>query len=81
MTVFPGFGGQKYIPGAVAKFAYIRQHTKPDTWLEVDGGINAETARHAVGAGANCLVAGTYLFAAADMTAAVRSLRVTGERS
>ncbi len=75
MTVFPGFGGQKYIPGAVEKFAYIRQVASPGTWLEVDGGINAETAREAVRAGANCLVAGTYLFGAPDMAAAVKSLR------
>ncbi len=79
MTVFPGFGGQKYIPGAVDKFAYIREKAAPGTWLEVDGGINAETAREAVAAGANCLVAGTYLFKSEDFAAGVKSLRAAGE--
>ena len=75
MTVFPGFGGQKYIPGTVQKLAYIKGKVGAEAWLEVDGGINAETARHAVSCGANCLVAGTYLFGAKDVAAAVRSLR------
>jgi ribulose-phosphate 3-epimerase len=79
MTVFPGFGGQEYIPGAVDKFAHIREKVSPGTWLEVDGGINAETAREAVGAGANCLVAGSYLFGHEDMAAGVRSLRAAEE--
>jgi ribulose-phosphate 3-epimerase len=79
MTVFPGFGGQKYIPDAVNKLAEIREKVAPGTWLEVDGGINAETAREAVAAGANCLVAGTYLFKSDDMAAAVKSLRAAEE--
>ena len=79
MTVFPGFGGQKYIPGTVDKFAYIREQVGPDVWLEVDGGINAETAREALAAGANCLVAGSYLFGAPDMAAAIAALRAAGE--
>jgi ribulose-phosphate 3-epimerase len=79
MTVFPGFGGQEYIPGAVGKFAEIRGKVSPGTWLEVDGGINPETARGAVRAGANCLVAGTYLFGSEDMAAAVKRLRAAEE--
>jgi ribulose-phosphate 3-epimerase len=78
MTVFPGFGGQPYLPAAVGKLAAIRGQVRAGTWLEVDGGLNAETARHAVAAGANCLVAGTYLFGAPDFAAAVRSLRAAG---
>ena len=80
MTVFPGFGGQKYIAAAAEKLAVIRGKVRPGTWLEVDGGINAETARHAVSCGANCLVAGTYVFGAKDAAAAIKSLRVA-ERS
>ena len=79
MTVNPGFGGQEYIPGCVNKFAYIRSKVGPGTWLEVDGGINERTAREAVRAGANCLVAGTYLFRAPDMAAAVLRLRSAEE--
>jgi ribulose-phosphate 3-epimerase len=75
MTVFPGFGGQKYIPAGAEKLSRIRAKAPADVWLEVDGGINAETARHAVSCGANCLVAGTYVFGASDAAAAVRSLR------
>jgi ribulose-phosphate 3-epimerase len=75
MTVFPGFGGQKYIPGAVDKLAYVKEKAAAGTWLEVDGGINAETAKQAVAAGANCLVAGSYLFRHEDMTAGVECLR------
>ena len=80
MTVFPGFGGQKYIPAGAERLAVIRNKARADAWLEVDGGINAETARHAVGCGANCLVAGTYLFRAGDFAAAVEGLRAA-ERS
>jgi ribulose-phosphate 3-epimerase len=75
MTVFPGFGGQKYIAAGAEKLARIRTRARADAWLEVDGGINAETARHAVSCGANCLVAGTYVFGARDAAAAVQSLR------
>ena len=78
MTVFPGFGGQPYIPEAVRKFAYIRGRARAGAWLEVDGGLNAQTARHAVAAGANCLVAGTYLFGSKDFAAAVKLLRAAG---
>jgi ribulose-phosphate 3-epimerase len=79
MTVEPGFGGQKYIPGCVDKLTYIRTRAQQGTWLEVDGGINAETAREAVAAGANCLVAGSYCFKAGNMAEAVASLRMAEE--
>jgi ribulose-phosphate 3-epimerase len=81
MTVFPGFGGQKYIPAGAERLMRIRKAARADAWLEVDGGINAETARHAVASGANCLVAGTYLFGATDMAAAVKNLRAAAERT
>jgi len=78
MTVFPGFAGQKYIPAGAERFGYVKGKVGPGTWLEVDGGINAETAPHAAAAGANCLVAGSFLFGAPDMAAAVESLRAAG---
>lgn len=65
MSVEPGFGGQSFMPSALPKLSALkaeceRQGLKVD--LEVDGGINGETAKAAVEAGANVLVAGSYLF-------------------
>jgi ribulose-phosphate 3-epimerase len=65
MSVNPGFGGQAFIPGALRKVEALRRRIDDsgrDIDLEVDGGINAETARGAVAAGADVLVAGTATF-------------------
>jgi len=78
MSVNPGFGGQKFIPGAVSKIARLRQmiiERKLDVDIEVDGGINPETARQVVAAGANILVAGSAVYGAADMKAAISAIR------
>lgn len=84
MSVNPGFGGQTFIPHALEKLrqtsAMIRQ-VKPDVMLEVDGGIDDVTAAQVVEAGANVLVAGTHVFGAPDIPAAIRSLREHGLRS
>lgn len=65
MSVNPGFGGQSFIPSALPKIEAVRKRIdalgKPID-LEVDGGINGETARQAVDAGADVLVAGTATF-------------------
>lgn len=79
MSVEPGFGGQKFMPMALDKIAAIkaeceRQELKID--IEVDGGINAETAPQAVNAGANVLVAGNFLFSAEDMGAKVKEIKL-----
>ncbi len=74
MSVNPGFGGQKFIEGALGKIAELRK-LKPDLDIEVDGGINAETAKKCVEAGANILVAGSYIFGAKDRQQAIQSLR------
>lgn len=74
MSVNPGFGGQKFIPSALEKIRELRT-LKPDLDIEVDGGINAETARQCIDAGANILVAGSYIFGAKDRRAAIESLR------
>jgi ribulose-phosphate 3-epimerase len=69
MTVNPGFGGQQFIHSTLNKIRRVRQmidHTKPDIELEVDGGIDAETAPLAVEAGARVLVAGSSIFGAAQ---------------
>ena len=73
MTVHPGFGGQSFIPSVLPKISQLRELFKGD--IEVDGGINAETAAQAVSKGANVLVAGTYLFRAPDPKEAIQNLR------
>ena len=65
MSVEPGFGGQSFMPSALPKLTALKNECERlglDVDLEVDGGINAETAPQAVNAGANVLVAGSYLF-------------------
>ena len=70
MSVEPGFGGQRFMPEALGKLEALRAEAKRQSLsleLEVDGGINAETALLAVKAGASVLVAGNYIFSAEDM--------------
>lgn len=78
MTVNPGFGGQKFIENTLGKI-HALYHTiagnELDVDIEVDGGINAETAASVRSAGANVLVAGSYIYGAADVSAAIASLR------
>ena len=78
MTVEPGFGGQGFMyemPGKIRELkAYIDREC-PGTHIQVDGGINAETAAIVREAGADILVAGSYLFKAEDMAAAARLMR------
>lgn len=79
MTVEPGFGGQKLIPSALQKVTALRQECGRlglQTDIEVDGGINVETAKDAITCGANVLVAGSAVFNAKDRASAIRSLRV-----
>jgi len=78
MSVNPGFGGQKFIPGALAKLAQLRRRidaAELTVELEVDGGIGPGTAGAAARAGANVLVAGTSVFRSADYAAAIAGLR------
>lgn len=78
MTVEPGFGGQGFIYNCVDKISDLRSfitHRKLPVDIQVDGGINAETAPVVREAGANNLVSGSYLFRAADMEKAVRILK------
>ncbi|MBQ6916161.1 MAG: ribulose-phosphate 3-epimerase [Kiritimatiellae bacterium] len=74
MTVHPGYGGQKFIEECLPKVAWLREH-RPGLDVMVDGGVNAETAAMAAKAGANQFVAGSYLFAQADMRAAVADMK------
>jgi len=79
MTVNPGFGHQHFIHTALPKIQRVRQmieRVRPDCELELDGGIDATTARLGVAAGANVLVAGTSIFGDRDgVDAAMRRLR------
>jgi len=65
MSVYPGFGGQKFIKSQITKIKKIRKKIEKDNLnidLEVDGGINAKNAKEIINAGANILVAGTACF-------------------
>ena len=79
MSVFPGYGGQKFIESAIEKIKSAREYAatigKPDMDIEVDGGINMLTAPRAAAAGANVLVAGSALFGAPDFAEAVKKMR------
>lgn len=78
MSVEPGFGGQRFMPEALEKLRALRAEITRrglSVELEVDGGINAETAPLAAAAGATVLVAGNYIFSAEDMAARVAEIR------
>jgi ribulose-phosphate 3-epimerase len=78
MSVNPGFGGQAFIPETVDKVRRLRAMLDArglDVDIEVDGGINPDTAKRVVEAGANVLVAGNAIFTAKDYAAAIRALR------
>ena len=80
MTVEPGFGGQKFMPKMLEKIAKL--HTLIENramTLEVDGGINEETAKLCVANGANVLVAGSAVFKSAEPQKVIRNLKNTGE--
>jgi ribulose-phosphate 3-epimerase len=70
MTVNPGWGGQPYIETSTAKVARLRELLAPDLPIEVDGGIDAATARETAAAGATLFVAGSSIFGAEDPAAA-----------
>ena len=78
MSVEPGFGGQSFMPSALPKLEKLRKEINRlglDIDLEVDGGINKETAPLAVKAGADVLVAGSYVFSADDMSAVIKEIK------
>jgi ribulose-phosphate 3-epimerase len=74
MSVNPGWGGQRFLPGSPAKLKRLRELVGADTVLEVDGGVDTGTAGAVVGAGATLLVAGSAVFGAPDPAAAYRAL-------
>ena len=85
MTVEPGFGGQRFMPQMLPKVEYLRRWAKENRrplWIQVDGGIDAVTAKAAAAAGADVLVAGSAVFGAQDRCQAIRAiLRSAGEEA
>ena len=80
MTVNPGFGGQKFIPSTLKKIRRLREMIEAsprNIELEVDGGVNVDTAKLMVDAGADVLVAGSAVFGANNLAEAIRSIRVS----
>lgn len=75
MTVEPGFGGQSFMYNCAEKIPVIKNYAHPELIIQVDGGINAETAKICTGYGANSLVAGSYIYNSDDIQKAVQSLR------
>ena len=79
MSVNPGFGGQKFIENTLPKTRRLRElidRSGSKALIEIDGGVNAKTAPGLVEAGADILVAGSYVFAAPDPMAAIASLKL-----
>jgi ribulose-phosphate 3-epimerase len=82
MTVNPGFGGQKFIPEVLPKISLLRGKLDKEGFscdIGVDGGINLETAREVIKAGANHLVAGTLIYKATDPAGMIKKLRVIAQ--
>lgn len=80
MSVNPGFGGQKFIDNTINKVKRLRRlidESGSKALIEVDGGVQAETAPLLVKAGADVLVSGSYIFKAADPIATIHSLKHT----
>ena len=83
MTVHPGFGGQAFMPEVIDKIVFTKTACEKRNLavdIEVDGGIDDNTAKLCVKAGANVLVSGTYLFKAPNMKEAILNLRKAAER-
>jgi len=78
MSVNPGFGGQKFIPAALAKLRAVRERiekTGRDVWLEVDGGVKVDNIAEIARAGADTFVAGSAIFGTKDYKATITAMR------
>ncbi|KYC36064.1 ribulose phosphate epimerase [Scytonema hofmannii PCC 7110] len=78
MSVNPGFGGQSFIPGVVAKIQKLRQTCEErglNPWIEVDGGLKGNNTWQVLEAGANAIVAGSAVFKAKDYAEAITGIR------
>ncbi len=84
MTVHPGFGGQSFIPEVLSKISEIFSMSRAGRAtvdIGVDGGLALDTVGQAAGAGANIIIAGSFLFKAADMGRTVAALRAAAEKA
>ena len=78
MSVNPGFGGQKFIEHSLEKVKALKNlilQKNAQTLIEVDGGVNLETGKRLVDAGADVLVAGNFVFASEDPVRTIRELK------
>ena len=78
MSVNPGFGGQKFIPGALRKLTAVRERVKAagrDIWVEVDGGVKVDNIRNIARAGADTFVAGSAIFGTKNYKATIAAMR------
>ncbi len=84
MTVEPGFGGQRFLDMVLPKLRRTREliaRYEGSIWLQVDGGVSAETIERCAEAGADVFVAGSAVYSADDPAAAVQALRTQAERA
>lgn len=84
MSVNPGFGGQAFIPGALAKLAAVRKRINQsgrDIWLEVDGGVKTDNIAEIAKAGADTFVAGSAIFGTRDYKATIAAMRAALAKS
>ncbi len=79
MTVEPGYGGQEFMADQLAKIEAVRSRLGPTQRLEVDGGVNRDTAGRCAAAGADVFVAGVNLFGSGDIAGAIAALRSGAE--
>lgn len=79
MSVFPGFGGQRFIRDVLAKVREIRYDWGFEGDIEIDGGIGPDTIADAAAAGANVFVAGSAVFGADDIPERIRTMRALAE--
>ncbi len=78
MSVNPGFGGQSFIPSALAKLREARERitrSGRDIWLEVDGGVKVDNIRAVADAGADTFVAGSAIFSTSDYRSTIAAMR------
>ncbi len=83
MSVNPGFGGQQFIPQSTEKIRRLREmldERAPGVEIEIDGGVTTENVRQVTEAGAQIVVAGSFVFKAADVPEAIRSLRTVASK-
>ncbi len=84
MSVNPGFGGQAFIPGALAKLTAVRQRidrSGRDIWLEVDGGVKTDNIAEIARAGADTFVAGSAIFGTKDYKSTIAAMRAALAKS